>query len=199
MYVSLSSSTGGNACAVANAIQKFGPKREQSQFFDWVICSLRSINEVLFQEIPIEFDICSRKESNQYAMVSFLHYDLLTSVHDFHLDNCLDPIIHQKNIEKYNRRKKRLLDLIRNEQSITFIRAEKSISTLDVSEILIFINEIKKINPELNFNYVIAVYGSNIELPLDLEQTNICKLVVLGDVEPIDYAELVERNKLIFN
>ena len=49
MFLSLSSSYAGNACAIRQSIDNYYNKdnKKETQFFDWLVCSMKSINDVL--------------------------------------------------------------------------------------------------------------------------------------------------------
>ena len=46
MFISLSGSNVGYACGIKDAINNYFGKT-QTQFFDWLICSMKGINQVL--------------------------------------------------------------------------------------------------------------------------------------------------------
>jgi hypothetical protein len=54
-YLSLSSSYAGNACAVRQSIINYTKNSNETQFFDWLVTSLKSVNEVL-EGKPILFE-----------------------------------------------------------------------------------------------------------------------------------------------
>jgi len=55
MYLSLSSSYSGNACALRQSIINYTKNSNETQFFDWLVTSLKSVNEVL-EGKPILFE-----------------------------------------------------------------------------------------------------------------------------------------------
>ena len=54
MFISLSASKAGNACALKQSIDNYYKKNE-TQFFDWLVCSIKSVND-LFDGKPILFE-----------------------------------------------------------------------------------------------------------------------------------------------
>jgi hypothetical protein len=55
MYLSLSSSYCANACAVRESIINYSTKTTNSHFFDWLVTSMKSVNQIL-ENTPIIFD-----------------------------------------------------------------------------------------------------------------------------------------------
>jgi flavodoxin len=153
MYISLSSSYAGNACAINDSIKKY-VCRQETQFFDWLVCSMKSINEIL-EGKQILFDescIITKKNVNGNTTIKFKYLDLLISYHDItdYNSNSLIEIT-----EKYQRRYERLLYTIQNEKEIVFIRYIKNNNDLDEEQIHNFYNNITKINSGLLFKFIL--------------------------------------------
>ena len=55
MYLSLSSSYSGNACAVRQSIINYTINSNVTQFFDWLVTSMKSVNQIL-ENTPIIFE-----------------------------------------------------------------------------------------------------------------------------------------------
>ena len=55
MYLSLSSSYAGNACAVRQSINNYTKTTDKTQFFDWLVTSMKSVNQLL-ENTPIIFE-----------------------------------------------------------------------------------------------------------------------------------------------
>ena len=81
--ISLSSNKAGFACAVATSIKKYYNNNYQTQMFDYLVCSLNTINNILktnnvnniinnLEITPIDDKSC----------VKFKNYDNLISYHD---------------------------------------------------------------------------------------------------------------------
>jgi pantothenate kinase len=148
MYLSLSSSYAGNACAVRQSIINYTTNSNETQFFDWLVTSMKSVNQIL-ENTPIIFE-------NNYiypnplntTSINFKNFDLLTSHHDIHEfnDNSINEIT-----EKYIRRYERLINTIKNQKKINFIRYCKNSTNIEEEEILIFYKNIMNINPNLLF------------------------------------------------
>lgn len=45
MYISLSSSFAGNACAIKQSIINYTTSNDKTQFFDWLVCSMKSVKK----------------------------------------------------------------------------------------------------------------------------------------------------------
>ena len=55
MFISLSSSYSGNACAIKQSIVKYTKNSNETQFFDWLVTSMKSVNQIL-ENTPIIFE-----------------------------------------------------------------------------------------------------------------------------------------------
>ncbi len=119
MYISLSSSYTGNACAIADSIKKYTTQNCETNFFDWLVCSMKSVNEIL-EKKPILFE-----ENYIYpnplntTSINFKNFNRLISHHDI---NIFDSNSIHEITEKYNRRFERLINTIQNEKLLIFIR-----------------------------------------------------------------------------
>ncbi len=152
MYISLSSSHAGNACAIRQSIINYTNNTSETHFFDWLVTSMKSINQIL-ENKPIEFESnYIYPNSLNTTSINFKNFDLLTSHHDIHEfnENSINEIT-----EKYNRRFIRLIAIIKEQKKINFIRYCKNQHNLEEREILKFQENIKKINPDLFFNFVL--------------------------------------------
>ena len=104
MYISLSASYSGNACAIRQSIINYTMNSKQTHFFDWLVTSMKSVNQIL-ENTPIIF------ESNYIypdplntTSINFKNFDLLVSHHDIHEfnDNSINEIT-EKYIRRYER------------------------------------------------------------------------------------------------
>jgi hypothetical protein len=166
MYLSLSSSYAGNACAVRQSIINYTTKPDETQFFDWLVASMKSVNQIL-ENTPIIF------ESNYVypnplntTSINFKNFDLLTSHHDIHEfnENSINEIT-----EKYIRRYERLINTIKEQKKINFIRYCKNSTNIEEEEILIFYKNIKNINPNLLFNFILISDCNDLVIPNSLK------------------------------
>ncbi len=55
MYLSLSSSYTSNACAVRQSIINYTTNSNETHFFDWLVTSMKSVNQIL-ENRPIIFE-----------------------------------------------------------------------------------------------------------------------------------------------
>jgi hypothetical protein len=110
-YISLSSSIGGFACAVSESIINNIGKKE-THFFDWTICSIKSINEIIMGK-NILFEKSYDSTNNDFCVVKFKNFNKLISVHDFRFSDFENQTkINNKIteiIKKYKRRRERFL------------------------------------------------------------------------------------------
>ena len=152
MYISLSSSHAGNACAIRQSIINYTNNATETHFFDWLVTSMKSINQIL-ENNPIEFESnYIYPNSLNTTSINFKNFDLLISHHDIHefTDNSINEIT-----EKYIKRHKRLINIIKEQTKINFIRYCKNQYDIEENEILKFQENIKKINPDLIFSFVL--------------------------------------------
>ncbi len=84
MYISLSSSLAGNACAIRKSIDNYTKSVHKTQFFDWLVTSMKSVNQVLKnQPILFESNFIYPNALNTTS-IRFKNFDLLISHHDIH-------------------------------------------------------------------------------------------------------------------
>lgn len=164
MFISLSGSKVGYACGIKNSMNNYFGKT-QTHFFDWLICSMKSVNEIL-EEKPILFDsnyIYPNLENT--TTINFSEFDLLISYHDI-----IEPT--KKNLnemnEKYIRRYARLINTIKTEKKIFFLRYCCDQYNFDEEQIHKFYNNINKINNSLEFYFVLITINNKINIPSSL-------------------------------
>jgi hypothetical protein len=141
--ISLSHDETGTACSISVAIKKFiYNDSKQTDFFDFLLVSMKSINEVLLGK---EFE-CIKNEGEQ--SVRFKNFHHMISLHDLENINEL--------MEKYNRRRQRLLDDIKNNDAIYFVRFCRNIRNIEENEIAHFFDIVKSINPNLKVKFILV-------------------------------------------
>lgn len=150
MYVSLSSAYSGNACAIKQSIDKYVGNKK-TQFFDWLVCSMKSINEVLVGN-PLLFEkTFIYPNALGTTSINFQDFHLCVSHHDI-------TIINNNSIaeltEKYTRRYERFINLIKSETNISFIRYIND--DIEEDQINIFIENIVQLNPTLKFKIILV-------------------------------------------
>jgi len=202
MFISLSSSYVSYACAVRQSINDYTDNPGKTQFFDWLITSMKSVNEIL-ENKPIKF------ESNYIypnpintVSINFENFDLLTSHHDIHKfnENSINEIT-----EKYNRRYERLINTIKEQNKINFIRYCKNQQNIEEEEILKFYKNIKNINPNLVFNFILVSDYNDLVIPNNLLKDNFIYInlnnFIDNDIlnEKDDYQKNVKKYKCIFD
>ena len=202
MYISLSSSYAGNACAVRQSINNYTKNSNETQFFDWLVTSMKSVNQIL-EISPIIF------ESNYIypnplntTSINFKNFDLLASHHDIHEfnDNSINEIT-----EKYVRRYERLINTIKEENKINFIRYCKNQKNIEAEEILIFYKNITNINPNLVFNFILISDYNDLQIPNNLLKDNFIYINLNNymddDVlnERDNYFKIIKTYKCVFD
>ena len=191
MFISLSSSYAGNACAIRQSINNNTNNSTETQFFDWLVASLKSVNEIL-ENKPIIFD-------NNYTYpnplnttsINFKNFDLLISHHDINEfnDNSINEIT-----EKYTRRYKRLINTIKEQKKINFIRYCKNQENIEEEEIIKFYN-----------NIVLISDYNNLEIPHNLFKYNLIYInlnnYINDDIlnEENEYFRTIKKYKCVFD
>lgn len=160
--ISLSSSIAGPACSIACSIKKHFYKEPNSyptNFFDYLETSLISINQILTTDnikdkLNTNFNKFINIDNN--TSIKFNNFHHIISHHDLPLNYSEEDF--QNLIEKYNRRLNRIINYIKTEDKIFFIRygLEKQ------EDINNFIKIIKNINPNLEYLFLNIIYD-----PLD--------------------------------
>ena len=172
--ISLSHNVAGTACSIAVAIKKnFYNDNKQTDFFDFLTVSMKSINEVIIGREITDF---IRNISTYENMVQFKNFDNMISCHD--IDNLQRKNPHIKEdeitsslIEQYNRRRDRLLNTIKGDETIYFLRYCTGYENIEHDEIINFMNNIKNINQDLQFHLILITTNykeHKTQLPLKL-------------------------------
>jgi hypothetical protein len=118
---------------------------------------MKSVNEVLIGKEIIDFKNRPDIYENAYEFNTF---DKLISCHDFDDFRKKDPELSIEEIlilikEKYDRRRTRILDTIKGDETIYFFRYCTSNENIEHNEIINFMNNIKNINNNLNFHLIL--------------------------------------------
>lgn len=163
---------------------------------------MKSINEIL-ENKPIIFET-NYKYPNSLNTVSinFKNFDLLISHHDIKIfdDNSIKLIT-----EKYIRRKERLFKTIKEQKKINFIRYCKNSTDIEEKEILIFYKNIKNINPNLVFNFILISDCNDLVIPNTLLKDNFIYINLNkyddDDIvnEKIEYYKIIKKYKCVFD
>jgi hypothetical protein len=202
MYLSLSSSYTGNACAVRQSIVNYTMNSNETQFFDWLVTSMKSVNQIL-ENTPIIFESnYIYPNSLNTTSINFKNFDLLTSHHDIHElnDNSINEIT-----EKYIRRKERLFKTIKEQNKINFIRYCKNQKNIEEEEILKFYKNIKNINTNLLFNFILISDNNDLVIPNSLLKDNFIYInlnnYIDDDIlnETNEYFKIVKKYKCVFD
>jgi hypothetical protein len=153
--ISLASSVAGPACAIATSIKKhFYNNNCQTNIFDYLEITLSSINKIL-SEKELSFNFKIEPNHVEHSSVYFIDYDKIISHHDLILNYTDENINNLK--EKYERRLERLLNDIKNEDIIYFIRFGEE----NENDIHNFISIIKTLNSSLKIKFIHLKYDEN--------------------------------------
>jgi hypothetical protein len=202
MFLSLSSSYSGNACAVRQSIENYYENNE-TQFFDWLVCSMKSVNEIL-EGKPILFeDKYEYPNPLNTTSINFLNFDKLISHHDINEfnENSINEIT-----EKYTRRYERLISTIQNKEQVFFIRYCKNLDDIEEEEIIKFYKNIIRINSNLSFKFILISDYDNLIIPNNLENNKNFIYINLNNYidddiinETNDYFKIIKKYKCVFD
>ena len=159
--ISLSSNIAGPACAVAKSIKEYYDYNYKTNFFDFLEISF--ISMITFFKIENIENIENKLKTNNNIIsnnigkksVYFNNFDKMISHHD--LKENYNDEDYNEFIEKYKRRYIRLINSIKKEDKIFFIRYGLESENM-VNE---FINEVHKINPFLDIYFINVDYDLN--------------------------------------
>ena len=134
--------------------------------------------------------------------INFKNFDLLISHHDINEfnDNSINEIT-----EKYTRRYKRLINTIKEQKKINFIRYCKNQENIEEEEIIKFYNNIVSINPKLSFNFILISDYNNLEIPHNLFKYNLIYInlnnYINDDIlnEENEYFRTIKKYKCVFD
>lgn len=152
----------GHSCMMTFYLRKFGLQRGETHFFDWIVTSQKTVNEVLETkdirsalENDIEFD-----EELFEGHKAFIckRFDLLRCVHDLPHDGDRPELFKKFFVDKYVRRYERLIELIRNQEPIVFVLSVKNYHEDDYKETKRLIQALGTHNPTLRYRIVLFVF-----------------------------------------
>jgi hypothetical protein len=146
--------------------------------------------------------VSSKYEKCKSSIRKHTNFDLLTSHHDIHEfnENSINEIT-----EKYTRRYKNLINTIKEQNKITFIRYCKNQQNIEEEEILRFYKNINKINPNLLFNFILISDYDKLIIPNNLLHDNFIYInlnnYIDHDVlnEENEYFKIIKKYKCIFD
>ena len=165
--ISLSATKGGFACGTSVAIKKlFYKNNKETDFFDYLLTSMKSINEILCGK-PIKFD----NHCYNSHIISFSNFHHLHSIHDLDKYNkcsrkeakSVVPLsILNELTNKYKRRLERLINSIKNEKKIYFVRYCIDNNDIRFEAVEDFFKIIKNINSELECKFILVTKEPNL-------------------------------------
>jgi hypothetical protein len=202
MYLSLSSSHSGNACAIKQSIINYSNNSQETHFFDWLVSSMKSVNQIL-ENTPILFESTYiYPNALNTTTINFKNFDLLISHHDIEEfnNNSIQQIT-----EKYTRRYERLIKTIKEQEKIIFIRYCKNSNDIEEEEVIKFYKNINIINPKLIFKIVLISDDNNLFIPSSIINNNFVYINLNNYTddsilnENNEYFKTIKKYKCIFN
>jgi hypothetical protein len=155
--ISLSNDEAGYACAVGTSIKRYYENKSKTNFFDFLVVSMDSINKILnMSNLDLLKDNINIDESNKKtSIITWKNFDKLVSYHD--LKNNFTKSDYIDFYNKYKRRWIRLIHFIYEEDIIFFIRY----GTISNSELDLFYENINHLNNNLVFYFINVDYDEN--------------------------------------
>ena len=147
----------GSKCNVKFQINKY-VKKQETLFFDWLgtdmetvikILQCKNICDILYHDNIVKDPKNPYTKSNSRIIIKSLPY--CVSIHDFTINFKKEDI--DSFINKYERRFKRLIELICSTEKLYFIRYEK----ITEEQKKLFIETILNINPDCDFTLVSVI------------------------------------------
>lgn len=157
MYISL-----GSACNVKYQIDKYTNKSQPTHFFDWLMTSFESVNQLMSATSiapyldPATFKVESKNTITRHRRltihntITFGALHSCVSIHDI-VGKC-DKAAINAFVEKYTRRYERLLEEIRSGRKIVFIY-NGAVTEEQAQE---FVRNVLRIHPSCPFTLVIV-------------------------------------------
>ena len=162
MFISLSSKYSGYACGIAHAIKGMNAVQDKrTLFFDWVLCTMESITQIVIDDTEIEFDY--EMNLGPAHFVPFRNTNLIVSAHDFTSESKSDPATRQRVKETYVRRKERFLDRVQETPSdLYFFRFVQKKEELELEHLLRFHAFITSLRKDRRFTIVIITIDATL-------------------------------------
>jgi len=180
----------GAECNVKYQIDKHKHKLE-TLFFDRLITSMISVIEILScNDINniLYFDNIIKDTShpiiNNNSRINIKSLNRCTSIHDLKINYSNKDILNF--IEKYKRRFNRIIEYIKSNHKIYFIRFDKT-NFIDNDTIQKFIKTILKINPNCNFNLILIKSYNNKLNNYSLSKNKHCLYIKLSKQNNIKF------------
>ena len=167
----------GRACVTKIQIEKYNNNNEirnkETNIFDFIISSFNSVLEILNTN---NIDIIFNKDNIKYNIkndieLKFPNYFI--SIHDIpenYTENDIDEFIN-----KYKRRYHRMIDIIKNNDIIHFIRFEDN-DEISLTNYLEFEKIIYTINPNCKFFFINLVINLSLQDNINLIHKNFYKM-----------------------
>jgi hypothetical protein len=155
--ISLSNDEAGYACAIGTSIKRYYENKTKTNFFDFLVASMNSINKILSMSNLdlLKDNINIEKSHENTCIIIWKNFDKLVSYHDLKLNFSNSDYINFYN--KYKRRWVRLLHFIYEEDIIFFIRY----GTISKSDLDLFYENINHLNNNLVFYFINVDYDEN--------------------------------------
>ena len=174
----------GEACNVKYNIDKYRGKSE-TLFFDWLMTSMDSvieilncnnINNILYSDNIVRDLNNPHHRNNSIIVIKSLNR--CVSIHDLSKNYTNNEVLVF--IDKYSRRFKRIIEYIKSNEQICFIR----MGCVSCDEIYKFIETIKKINRNCDFT-IVVIYNNKQNNPEIVKQHNLLYIKLNVDI-PIE-------------
>mgnify|MGYP001421359118 CR=1 FL=1 len=136
----------GSECDVRYQISKYLNINEETDFFDWLICDIDSVIDILTKDINKLFTFPNIKligYKNNKSIVKLFNTSKLISMHDLPIKYSFNDIYEF--ILKYKRRYNRLINIIKSNNKVYLIRRD-NISNEKIKQIMDIFDNINSSN-----------------------------------------------------
>lgn len=142
----------GSECDVKYQICKYLKINEETDFFDWLICDIDSVIDILTKDINKLFTFPNIKligYKNNKSIIKLFNTSKLISMHDLPIKYSFNDIYEF--ILKYKRRYNRLINIIKSNNKVYLIRRD-NVSNEKIKKLM---NILDNINSNNNITFIL--------------------------------------------
>jgi hypothetical protein len=150
---------------------------KETNLFDWVISIFQNILDILstdnINNIFNIDNIIHYELNGEECRIGFKPLDYFLSIHDLP-NSYTDSDLHEF-INKYKRRYERMINIIKNDNNIIFLRFDND-DLINIEDYLQFKNIIQNINPNCKFCFINLIINLQLEDNINIINENYYKI-----------------------
>ena len=150
---------------------------KETNLFDWVISIFQNILDILstdnINNIFNIDNIIHYELNGDQCRIGFKPLDYFLSIHDLS-NSYTDSDLHEF-IDKYKRRYERMINIIKNDNNIIFLRFDND-DLISIEDYLNFKNIIQNINPNCKFCFINLIINLPFENNINIINENFYKI-----------------------